>query len=249
MLILTSPSKTMDKSIYPDFVVPTKPEFLPEAEQLHKILAKLSVKQIENLMEVSTKIATGAKNSFDAWVPAHNIKTAYPAMWFYKGDVYRPLELAKYKKAQLNYAQDSLRILSAFYGLIRPFDLIERYRLEMKRKPLGKDLNKFWRNKFTKALNADIKAKNHKFILNLASKEYYKPIDAKGLTAPVYSVEFKENKNGELKNIAIYAKHARGLMINYCIKNQVNSLEQVKKFKDERYKFKSLENNKLLFVR
>ena len=175
--------------------------------------------------------------SFSTEVTSENSKQA---LLTFKGDVYRGMQIDEFSDDDLNYAQDHLRILSGLYGLLRPLDRIQAYRLEMGTKiKLGRknNLYQYWGNKITDRLNEDIEAGDHSVVLNLASKEYYGALQTEDIKAKVVHVHFKEYRNGELKFLSFNAKKARGMMASYIIKNKINQIEKVIEFDTEEYAF------------
>ena len=239
MKILISPSKTLN---FDDFNTPgisTDCRLLSHTSELHKILVQYSIGGIQDLMNVSEKIAEINFNRFKNWKIPSSSSRSKQAIFAFKGDVYSGLDADSISEENLNFMQDNLRILSGFYGLLRPFDKILPYRLEMGTKlsnNRGNNLYKFWGDKITDLLKDDLQDKNE-FIINLASEEYFKSINKKGLKNKIVTPVFKEFKNGNYKTIAIYAKKARGLMSRYIIDNNILDREKIKLFDCERYSF------------
>jgi cytoplasmic iron level regulating protein YaaA (DUF328/UPF0246 family) len=240
MISIISPSKTQDFS---NNGVPAKysqPALLEQSQVLMGELRKKSPEDIKSLMEVSDKIAELNYDRFQQFNTPFSPDNAKQALYAFKGDVYTGFDLAHYGEKELGFAQQHLRILSGLYGLLRPLDLIQPYRLEMKIKlanPRGKDLYNFWGNRITEALNAALEGQKNPVLINLASNEYFKAIDKKRLEAAIITPQFKEFKNGKYSIIAIFAKKARGLMTDFIIKNRIEKPEQLKTFNLEGYEY------------
>lgn len=235
-LMLLSPSKSQDfeTPISIDF---NPPNFLLETFELIKILKDKSTKDIKNLMSISQNLAELNFRRFQNFTHDFDETNSKAALFAFTGDVYSGFQLETFDHYDLDYANDHLRIISGLYGLLRPLDFIKPYRLEMKTilaNSKGKDLYCFWKEKLTR----EVQSIKPDFILNLASKEYSDAIDFKNLKIPIINFTFlKKSKAGEMKNIAIYAKKARGMMANYVIKNQIDKLEKLKSFNENGYTF------------
>ena len=240
MLMLLSPAKTQD--FESDYQAPsqTKPALWKHGKILLRELQKHKVKDIEKLMGVSEKIATLNHQRFKDFAPSFTQKTAKPCVLAFRGDVYRGLNAGAMSAEELSYAQDHLRILSGLYGLLRPLDLIQPYRLEMKTKmanPRGKDLYTFWGDLLTKELNKELGRTSHEVVLNLASNEYFNSLEPKAFSIPTISPAFKEYKNGKYKILSMFAKVARGTMARWVIQNQIENPKDLKKFKLDGYRY------------
>lgn len=236
MIVLISPAKTLDLNPYP-FPNSTEPEYKKEIKELTGIMKKKSKAEIQELMDVSENIAALNKDRYKNFKIQFTKENSKPAIFAFKGDVYRNMDVEGYSSAQLDYAQEHLRILSGLYGLLKPLDLIQPYRLEMGIKlpsKKAKDLYGYWRSKITPAID---KATKDKVVLNLASKEYFKAVDSKKLKSKVIHITFKEHREGTYKTIGIFAKQARGTMADYIIKNQISDPEKLKLFNEEGYEF------------
>ncbi len=221
MKTLISPSKTLDFDNNINCDITSKCRLIDYTSELHKILISYSKNDLKNLMNVSDKIAELNYNRFKTWEDPSNSKTSKQAIYAFKGDVYNGLDAESIEEDKFDYLQNSLRIISGYYGLLRPFDKILPYRLEMGTKlenPKGKNLYQFWGDKITDLLNQDLEEKNN-YVINLASDEYFKSIVTKKLHNKIVTPQFKELKNGSYKTIAIYAKKARGLMSRFIIYN------------------------------
>ncbi|KPQ23087.1 MAG: hypothetical protein HLUCCA13_15200 [Halomonas sp. HL-48] len=240
MLSVISPAKTLDFETPPTTQDVTQPDFLDDSQALIDILRDYSPQQISDLMGISDKLAGLNAARFADWQPPFSLANAKPAAQAFQGDVYTGLEADTFSDKDNRYAQQHLRILSGLYGLLRPLDLIQPYRLEMGTKlanPAGKDLYAYWKPTLTSALNDAIAASGSKVLVNLASNEYFKAIDAKQLDARIITPVFKDEKNGTFKIISFYAKKARGLMSAWIIRQQVNDPEALKDFDVAGYRF------------
>ena len=253
MILVISPSKTMafEGRQYSGF---SKPVLLDQSRKLFKGLKKLSPLQVGKLMNVSDKLAQLNWQRYQEFITPFNLDNAKQALLAFKGDVYSGLDAETFSDADLTFAQDHVRILSGLYGMLKPLDLMQAYRLEMGTKfSIGhcKNLYEFWNSRVTETLNNDLKVQKHQLLVNLASDEYYKVIHPKILQAPILKISFKENKNGTYRVIAIHAKRARGLMVNYVVNNGLDNPEDLKNFDSEGYAFnKALSSNEeLVFCR
>lgn len=240
MLILISPAKSLDF----DSPLPTKkftqPDFLADSAELVGTARKLKVTDIQNLMDISTALADLNFGRFLNWHTPFTPDNARPAVLAFKGDVYVGMQAETFTAKDFDFAQQHLRILSGLYGLLRPLDLMQAYRLEMGtalKNPRGNNLYDFWGDKITLAVNGVLAKQKKPVVINLASNEYYKAIKAKQLAAPVITPVFKDLKNGQYKMISFYAKKARGLMSAYIIKNRITDPEAIKAFDSEGYYF------------
>ena len=257
MLTILSPSKTQDfsngKQANAQHIT-TQPVLLKESEILIKELKKKSINGIARLMGVSENIATLNYNRYQDFSLPFTIDNAGQALLAFKGDVYTDIATDQYTEEDFAFAQQHLCILSGLYGLLKPMDLIQPYRLEMKT-PLknrrGKDLYRFWGDRLTVQLNALIEKQNNKVLINLASGEYFKALNTKKLKADIITPVFKENKDGVYKIIAIYAKRARGMMANYIIRNRIDEPEAIKAFAEAGYAYSEphSKGNQWVFIR
>lgn len=230
MLIVISPAKTLDYETPPATEVCTQPDFPEEAAALVKGLRKLSEADVGELMGISPKLAKLNKERFASWRAPFTRENAKQAVLAFKGDVYEGLRAWEFKKGDFAFAQKSLRILSGLYGLLRPLDLMQPYRLEMGTaypNPAGKDLYAFWGDRLAEALNEAVAASGSPLLVNLASQEYFKAARPNKLKARVLSPVFKDEKNGTYKIISFYAKKARGLMAAYLVKNRAKKPEDL----------------------
>ena len=253
MKIVVSPAKTLDYESKLPTTRGTQPEFLETASKLNRKLSRQSKKEISSLMSISDKLADLNYTRYQEFQEDHNKKNSRPAIYAFNGDVYTGLDSYTIPTAKLDTLQDTLRILSGMYGVLRPLDLIQPYRLEMgtsigiERK---KDLYGVWQKKVTGYLNDEMK--DDELFLNLASNEYFKAVDTKKIKVPVISPVFKDFKNGKLKIISFFAKKARGSMVRYIIDKDCKSLEDIKGFDYDDYRFSEehTENvNEPVFIR
>ena len=246
MKTLISPSKTLNFDDYNTPSFNTDSRLLDDTTELHKILTSYSINGIKDLMSVSDKIAELNYNRFKSWENPSLSSKSKQAIYAFKGDVYSGLNADTITKDKFDFMQNNLRILSGFYGLLRPFDKILPYRLEMGTRlqnSRGKNLYEFWGNKITDLLNKDFEGEKD-IVINLSSEEYYKSINNKNLKNIVITPVFKEYKNGSYKTIAIYAKKARGLMSRYIIDNEIDNSDGLKTFNNEGYSYdESLSDN------
>ena len=241
MLILLSPAKTLDLESQHKIKEQdcTLPDFLEQSEILIKKLKKLSRPKVGELMGISPKLADLNYQRFQDWSVDFNAKNARPALLTFKGDVYQGLEAETFKKADFNFAQKHLRILSGLYGLLRPLDLMQAYRLEMGTKfavnAKTKNLYEFWDNQLTENINAELSKHKKPLLVNLASNEYFKAVKAKNIDAEIISPAFKDMKNGQYKVIAFFAKKARGAMAKHLICNRIKDKAGINSFEWEGY--------------
>jgi uncharacterized protein len=254
MLIVISPAKTLDYDTAPITEEFTQPEFLKESRKLISELKKLSPAEISSLMKVSDKIGHLNFLRFNDWKTPFTLKNAKQALLAFKGDVYTGIDAETFSKQDLKFAQKHLRMLSGLYGVLRPLDLMQAYRLEMGTQfenKQGKDLYEFWGAKITDQINKDLKASKSKYLINLASNEYFKSLQADDIDAEIIVPVFKDYKNGQYKIISFFAKKARGLMSAYIIKNRIKNPEDIKKFNIDGYKFSKSESkdNNWVFLR
>jgi len=240
MLIVISPAKTLDYETPAKTKVFTTPEYLQHSQQLIDELRTLSALDIAELMKVSINIAELNFGRYESWKLPFSEKNAKQAVLAFKGDVYTGLEADTFNSKDFKFAQAHLRTLSGLYGLLRPLDLMQPYRLEMGTRlenSRGKNLYEFWGEEITQGLNQQLKKIKSKYLINLASNEYFKAVKVKQLDAEVITPAFKEYKNGDYKMIGVYAKKARGMMSKYIIKHQLTDPEAIKSFAEEGYRY------------
>jgi len=238
MKIIISPAKSLDFENKATTSLHTQPEFLEQSEKLNKKLKTISRKKLGDLMSISPALAELNYNRNQDWQPEFDLDNAKQAVYAFTGEVYRGLDVTTLPEEKLPLLQERLRILSGLYGLLKPLDLIQPYRLEMgTRLKVGRrdNLYKFWDADLAKALNDEME--DDDLLINLASAEYFKALPKKALKVPMITPVFKDLKNGEYKTIMTFAKKARGLMVRYIIDNNVNTLEELKGFNTEGYGF------------
>jgi len=252
MKLVLSPAKSLDFETKLPTSKTSESLFLSDSERINKLLKKKSAKSLSELMKISDNLAHLNFERNHEWQLPFTKNNARPAVYAFNGDVYRGLDIYSLDVKKLDKLQDTVRILSGLYGVLKPLDLIQPYRLEMGTKfPIGKNKNlyEFWKKKVTQTLNNELE--DNELFLNLASNEYFKAIDTKGLKVPVIDIDFKELKNGDYKTIGIYAKLARGLMTRYIIDNNAKTLDDIKGFNLENYRFHGQlsKENSLVFTR
>ncbi|MGB0450065.1 MAG: peroxide stress protein YaaA [Porticoccaceae bacterium] len=250
MLIVISPAKKLDYTSSVTSPLTTQPALLDHSSELLKGLKALAPQEVSSLMSLSDKLGALNFERFQEWQTPFTEDNARPAVLAFKGDVYQGLDADSMSDEDLHWAQDHLRILSGLYGLLRPLDLMQAYRLEMGTKfanSRGKDLYQFWGELITTELNM-MKAP---VLVNLASNEYFKSVQEKDIAARVITPVFMDKKNGKYKIVSFYAKKARGLMSRYIIKNRITDAEKIKNFDTDGYSFNSAlsEADKWVFVR
>ncbi|GAA4318141.1 peroxide stress protein YaaA [Pontixanthobacter gangjinensis] len=238
MKIVVSPAKTLDYESKLPTTRGTQPEFLETAAKLNRKLSRQSKKKISELMSISDKLADLNYTRYQEFEEEHDKKNSRPAMYAFNGDVYTGLDAYSIPTEKLDKVQDTLRILSGMYGILRPLDLIQPYRLEMgtsigiERKD---NLYEVWQKKVTEFLNNELE--DDELFLNLASNEYFKAVDTRKLKVPVISPVFKDFKDGKLKIISFFAKKARGSMVRYIIDNDCKSPDDIKGFDYDGYRY------------
>ncbi len=240
-MILISPAKSLDFETDFNCKISSVARFEKEAQKLSEELKKFSALDLEKSMNISPKLA---ELNFERWKDFKK-NPARQALLAFNGDVYVGIEKEKFNKEEFDFAQNHLRILSGLYGILRPMDLIKAYRLEMGFS--GKNLYEFWSEKISNELEEN----DTKYLINLASEEYFSVINKSKITKTIINISFKEKKSGALKIIGINAKKARGLMTNFAIRNHITNPEQLKNFSQENYKFdeKISDKNNWVFTR
>lgn len=252
MKLVLSPAKSLNFESELPTNKATESCYLKEAERLNKLLKKKSAKSLSNLMKISDNLGQLNYERNQEWQLPFTQDNARQAVYAFSGDVYRGLDAYTIPKDKLEKVQDTIRIISGLYGLLKPLDLIQPYRLEMGTKfPVGKNKNlyEFWKQKITKTLNEELE--EDEVFLNLASNEYFKAIDTKALKVPVITANFKDLKNGEYKTIMTFAKLARGYMTRYIIDTNANTIDDIKGFNYEGYGFSESMSTEteLVFIR
>ncbi len=230
MIILLSPAKTLDYSPT-DLETHSMPRMLEDSERLVKVLKKKSARSLKNLMSISDKIAELNVERYQNYQTPFTLGNAKQAALAFKGDVYTGLEADSLNDAELAFAQKHLRILSGLYGLLKPLDLMQPYRLEMGTRLKNgrkKNLYEFWDKKITQVINEDLEASGGNVVVNLASKEYFHSVKTKLLSGDLYHINFKEKRKGEYKLISFTAKKMRGVMARMIIQNNITDVEKLK---------------------
>ena len=252
MKLVLSPAKSLDFETELPINKNSEPLFLKQSERLNTILKKKSAKSLSKLMSISDALGQLNYERNQSWTLPFTADNSRPAVYAFNGDVYRGLDAYTIPKDKIETLQNTVRILSGLYGLLKPIDLIQPYRLEMGTKlAVGtkKNLYEFWKKDITDALNQELE--EDELFLNLASNEYFKAIDKKALKVPVVTANFKDFKNGEYKMISFYAKAARGLMARYIVDNNAKTIEDLKGFNYEGYGYSEpmSSENDLVFIR
>ncbi len=233
MLAVVSPAKKLDFSRPAITIESSTPVYTKQANQLAKVAKKLTRSDLRQLMKLSENLADLNYDRFQRYTPSPTEDITKQAALAFAGDTYTGLDAATLDEDDLHFAQNNFRILSGLYGLLRPLDAIQPYRLEMGRKltnPKGEDLYDFWGSDVSKALDDQLSDHKSKTIINLASNEYFKVIDRKALKANVLNIIFKEERDSALKIISFFAKKARGSMARYVIKNRIENPDDLKNF-------------------
>jgi uncharacterized protein len=251
MLIVVSPAKTLDYDSPLATQTYTLPELTDHSSELMEVCRELTPMDIASLMKVSDKIAGLNAARFAEWQPEFTKENARQAILAFKGDVYTGLAAETMTEEDFAYTQQHLRMLSGLYGLLRPLDLMQPYRLEMGTKlanPRGANLYQFWGGVITEKLNAALAEQGDNILINLASNEYFKSVKLKSLDAQLITPVFKDCKNGNYKVISFYAKKARGMMARYIIDNRIKSVDELKQFDVAGYYFVPAESTSKEFV-
>ncbi|MBU3681723.1 MAG: peroxide stress protein YaaA [Flavobacterium sp.] len=252
MKILLSPAKSLDFTSPLPTTQFSMPAFEKESAAVMKVLKKKSVKQLADLMDLSLKLAELNKERNAVWEQPFTPENARPALFAFAGDVYTGLEAYTIAESSFELAQNQIRILSGLYGILKPFDLIQEYRLEMGTSlPIGKSKNlyEFWKTKLTKSLRAELKS--GELLVNLASKEYFSVLDAKKFSAELVTADFYDFHNGQYKMISFFAKKARGMMARYLIDSQAKTIDDMRGFTYGGYQFDANQSTekRLVFTR
>lgn len=249
MKILLSPAKSLNfKSSLPT-EIHSEPCFLKEANFLNSILKSKNPAEISELMHISSSLGELNYVRNQEWSSAPNKENSRQAIYAFSGDVYKGINSYTIKNDKIDFLQNSIRILSGHYGLLKPLDLIQPHRLEMGTKisfKCYKNLYEYWKKQVSLELNEELSKDEP--VLNLASNEYFKVIDSKVIDSPIYSANFKQYKDGDFKTIAIYSKKARGLMTRFIVDNQIDSIDEIKSFNYDRYLFHEELSNERDFV-
>ena len=240
MLMLISPAKTLDYETPSTTYSFTIPDYLDMSYELVGVVKQKSFKDLMELMQVSQNIAELNVERFSQWKLPFTPENSKQAVLAFKGDVYAGLDAPALSENRLAYVQSHLRILSGLYGLLRPLDLMQPYRLEMGLKLTtnkGENLYQFWGEKITNALNVLLTEQEESVLINLASNEYFKSVKKKNLDGRIITPEFKDWKNGQYKMISFFAKKARGLMVRYAIDHNIEKAEVLQNFNYDGYHF------------
>lgn len=251
MLILLSPAKNMNFDDAPDAPRATKPKFLDDTGELSETTRKLSKSKIKSLMGVSDKLAELNYERFQAFAPDGESESLKQAALAFNGDVYLGFDAPSLSKDDLKFAQNHVRILSGLYGLLRPLDAIQPYRLEMGSKlknPRGRDLYEFWGDKIAKEIDKALQSHEDKTVVNLASNEYFGAVDKDALKAPVVTPVFKDVKDGKARTLMFFAKRARGAMARWAAQNRIERADDLKGFDADGYQFKAGDSTDDLWV-
>lgn len=237
MKFITSPAKLMNIENSTELLKGTTPKFIKDSEFIQSYLKEKSPKYLAELMQISSKLADENWERNQKWSSKPTAKNSAPAMFAFTGEVYRGLDAKTLDKPAVDYLQKNYRILSGLYGLLKPSDKVMLYRLEMGRPfQFGdyKNLYQFWTEKVTQQLNSELE--KDELLINLASAEYAKVIDRKKLKGKIIDFDFKQiQSDGKLKTIVVYTKHARGMLLRFCAKNNVHTLDELKAFNSENY--------------
>ena len=240
MIILLSPAKSLDYDIESFSGEATQPVFLKEAAYLTAKLKKFSAAKIGRMMSINPNLAGLNHQRYQEWEAPFTNENAKPAILVFRGDVYRGLSAGEFEEADLKFAQGQVRILSGLYGLLKPLDLMQPYRLEMGTRwavtPSKSNLYKFWGNTITDEINT---SEGSDVIINLASNEYFKAVNKKELKGRIITCHFRDLKNGEYKPLMTYAKLGRGYMTKFIVKNRITNPEDIKAFDLKNYMFNS----------
>ncbi|MBG6062606.1 cytoplasmic iron level regulating protein YaaA (DUF328/UPF0246 family) [Flavobacterium sp. CG_9.1] len=252
MKIVISPAKSLNFEKELPTKLYTEPLFLKESKQIQKVLKEKKPSDLSDLMSISDKLADLNWKRNQEWKTPFTTSNARPAVYTFDGDVYTGLDVYSLPINKIQALQDNLRILSGLYGLLKPLDLMQAYRLEMGTKlPIGesKNLYEYWKPTITEALNKEVN--EGELFVNLASTEYFSAIDVKALNFPVITPEFKDYKNGKLKIISFFAKKARGMMVRYIIDTNAQTVDDLKGFNYDGYQFDAnlSEGSHLVFTR
>jgi cytoplasmic iron level regulating protein YaaA (DUF328/UPF0246 family) len=245
MLIVLSPAKSLDYKTPAKVKAPTLPEFVSESAKLIADLKRLSPQEVADLMGLSDQLAALNVGRYRDWSKKFTDQNSKPAIYAFDGDVYDGFDVKTLDAKAIAFAQDHVRILSGLYGALRPLDLMQPYRLEMGtsfKNARGKDLYAFWGERVTDSLKQVLEQQKKPVLLNLASEEYFKVLQAKSLDCPVISPVFQDGKDGKYKIISFYAKRARGLMARYVVENRITDPADLKGFNLDGYKYVASES-------
>jgi cytoplasmic iron level regulating protein YaaA (DUF328/UPF0246 family) len=254
MIVLLSPAKSLDYESPLLTRRATKPRFMTDSAELVSQLRKFPVGRLEKLMSISGNLAQLNHDRFAEWEEEATRSNARPALLAFTGDVYQGMDLARWSQDDFETAQKRIRILSGLYGVLRPLDLMQPYRLEMGTKlanARGRNLYDFWGDTLTRSINADLRKSGSNHVVNLASNEYFSAIKPDQLKGDLVTPVFKDEKNGQFKIISFFAKKARGMMADFVVRNGVTDPSELKKFKTAGYRFSKRDSDAstLVFLR
>ena len=254
MLVVISPAKNLDYDTPAATNTFTQPEMLDDSKTLIEHCRILSPAKIGSLMKISDKLAGLNADRYASWHTPFDVSNAKQALLAFNGGVYTGLDASSFSQDDFDYAQQHLRILSGLYGVLRPLDLMQAYRLEMGIKldtGESKNLYQFWDDRISNKLNEAIDTQGDNVLVNLASNEYFKAVKPKALNAEIYTPVFQDCKNGQYKVISFFAKKARGMMAKYILQNQLTEVNQLQKFDTAGYRFSAQKSkgNELVFTR
>lgn len=247
MLTILGPAKTIDTSSHGITDISSFPEYIDQAEQLVERIRGYSVADLKKLMAVSDKLAVLNFERYAAWKNSYTLKDGQHAILAFSGEVFNGLQARTLSEDDLIFAQDHIRLLSGLYGVLKPLDLILPYRLEMGTKlknARGRNLYDFWRDIIPNHIVKDTSDQENSILINLASNEYFKSIQAGGFPHMIITPVFKESDGGGFRNVTVYAKKARGMMLRFIIQNRINKPEYLKAFDEEGYYFNGDLSNK-----
>ena len=245
MLMVISPAKSLDYDgpNYPEFTIP---QSLDQSETLVRQLSDYDAPQLSELMKISDNLAQLNQQRFQDFQTPFTPENAKQALLVFDGDVYKGIDVRSYDEDDLTFAQNHLRILSGLYGILRPLDLMQPYRLEMGTKlenEKGKNLYEFWGDRITSLINQAVANDPEPLLVNLASNEYFRSVNKKALKVRILNIAFKEKKGDSYKIVAIYAKKARGLMVDFVIRNRIENPELMRGFDRDGYEFNEALSN------
>ncbi len=254
MLAIISPAKKLKFETRDPTLASSEPDFLKDTQQLISVARKLSRADLRAMMKISDNLADLNWQRFQDFAENPDITQTKQAVMAFAGDTYTGLDAESLDPEDIDFAQNHLRILSGLYGLLKPLDEIQPYRLEMGRKlktKRGETLYAFWGDRIARALDQQLEGHRHKVVINLASNEYFRAVDKKALKAPVFNMIFKENKSGQYKIIGLFAKRARGAMARYMIKNRIEDPLDLLAFDEDGYEYREdmSDANNHVFVR
>ena len=240
MLVVISPAKSLDYDRPVNTTTFTQPAYIERSAELITTLRKMSRKKVAELMNISDSLAQLNTDRYQAWATPFNTDNARQAVFAFTGDTYAGLDISTFNPAELKWAQNHLRILSGLYGLLRPLDLMQPYRLEMGTRLVHKDkknLYEFWGDDITEGLNQQLKATRSEVLVNLASQEYFKSVKPRQLNAELVTPVFKDKKGDDYKTIGFFAKRARGAMSAWIVKNRLKTVADLQVFDGDGYRY------------